>query len=194
MIPPADPATILESPAASGAGAGGSSGPPGGTEGNGATPEAGAPVAQPGDATVSPAFTFLVSLHRAGRALGATLGSTLEQHFDLELRDFLALSMIRRGVRFPSELADGLEVPRDTASRIVHKLLERGLIDRSIDRDDSRRTLLGITEHGLSTRTAVKAAIERTITPLLDDLGDATRDCLTDALERVSQRLLEGNE
>jgi DNA-binding MarR family transcriptional regulator len=192
VIAPAHLATILESPAASGAGAG-SSGPPEGTEANGAAPEGGAPAARPAEATASPAFTFLVSLHRAGRALGATLGSTLEQHFDLDLRDFLALSMIRRGVRFPSELADGLEVPRDTASRIVHKLLERGLIDRSIDRDDSRRTLLGITEHGLSTRTAVKADIERTIMPLLDDLGDATRDCLTEALERVSQRLLEGD-
>lgn len=158
---------------------------------------AGAVAAGAGGATEpppSPAFRFFVQFHRTGRALGATLGRMLERGYDLELRDYLALSMLRRGVRFPSELADGLELPRDTASRIVAKLLDRGLIDRAIDPDDSRRTLLRVTDLGQATRTAIKADIERTIAPLLDDLGEDTRECLTGALERFSQRLLEGTE
>ena len=87
-----------------------------------------------------------------------------------------------RGCHYPTELADQLSITKDMASRVVHKLLDLALIERAIDRADSRRTRLELTPAGRDARAAVKATIQDTIAPLLEELGDEESARLTAGL------------
>lgn len=140
---------------------------------------------------LSPTFRFFVNFWRTGRTLGDTLSSRLGRDHGLDLRDYLVLNSIFKGRRYPTELADHLQIGKDIVSRIVNKLMHEGLIDRSIDAQDSRRTRLAVTAAGLQRRDAIKDTIEHTIAPLLELLGADRRDAMTDSLASFNQLLLE---
>jgi DNA-binding MarR family transcriptional regulator len=103
-----------------------------------------------------------------------------------------ALATIERhGPLTPSELADIEAVKRPTATRIVAKLSDAGLVDRAGDPNDGRVSLVSITPAGSallnemrSRKNAYLASRLRELQP--DDVA---------ALERAAQvleRLLEG--
>lgn len=140
---------------------------------------------------LSPTFRFFVQFWRTGRTLDDTLSAHLARAHGLDLRDYLVLNSIYKGRRYPTELAERLQLGKDVVSRIINKLLKDGLLERSIDARDSRRTRLAVTAAGLERRDAVKETMERTIAPILEGLGAGRRDAMTDALERFNQLLLE---
>lgn len=115
----------------------------------------------------------------------------------MTLRDYIMLSSIFRGIHYPTKLADTLNMPKDMVSRHVNTLLSNELIQRSIDPQDSRRTRLEISAKGLETRTQMRAAIQATIDPILEQLGTAASQQLIASLdgfaELVSAQLIEPN-
>lgn len=73
------------------------------------------------------------------------------------------------------EVAESLQVKHHTASGLVDRTQELGLLDRLRDGDDYRRVRLRLTEHGhrvLRELTAVHMDELRRCGPLLDPLAD----------------------
>src|SRR5436190_23063592 len=68
---------------------------------------------------------------------------------DLSASQTAALATIERhGPLTPSELADLERVQRPTATRIIARLFEAGLVERAGDPDDGRVSLVSITRNG----------------------------------------------
>ncbi|HEX7022311.1 MAG TPA: MarR family transcriptional regulator, partial [Trueperaceae bacterium] len=111
-------------------------------------------------AQLTPAFRFLVGFWKIGQGLGDYLNPLLEDRYDLSLRDYLVLNTIHWGVHYPTELAKRLKMSKDMTSRIIHKLLEAGLLERSIDEEDSRRTRLVASGDGQRRREEIEQTIE----------------------------------
>ncbi|MCA9839321.1 MAG: winged helix-turn-helix transcriptional regulator [Trueperaceae bacterium] len=139
---------------------------------------------------LSKAFRFFLAHWKASRTLYGHLNPVLEERFGLELRDYLVLGSIFRGLHYPSEVADVLGMPRDMVSRILNKLLSKSLLERSIDEQDSRKTLLLITSEGIETRHKIRACIQDMIEPALEQLGQDGSEALIHSLEAFTQQLV----
>lgn len=107
------------------------------------------------------------------------------------MRDFMVLGSIVKGHRHPGEIAGRLHASKFTVSRALQKLEENGLIERTIDPDDSRRVLLTPTKSGLSTRERAIRAMEESLEPLLANLGPDRTDSLISALDLITDHLSE---
>jgi DNA-binding MarR family transcriptional regulator len=104
------------------------------------------------DATLSEAFWSVAHRlrHRTRVALEpwdlspslARALSVLSQHGDIRL----------------SGLADHLRIAARSATEVADDLASRGLAERHADPDDRRATLLSLTEKGISTAAAIRAA------------------------------------
>ncbi|HLR47320.1 MAG TPA: MarR family transcriptional regulator [Deinococcales bacterium] len=141
--------------------------------------------------TETPAQRFFNRFYRANRALGGLLEAAIARDLNLEMRDFMVLSSIVKGHRHPGEIANRLHASKFTVSRALQKLGERGLVERTIDPEDSRRVLLEPTPQGLQTREAAISAMEESLEPLLESLGPDHTDNLITALELITENLTE---
>lgn len=88
-------------------------------------------------------------LPEIGRGLYATLMGDPEIH-DLTLPQIKALIFLyNQGERSMTELATGLAVSLPSASELVDRLTDRGLVVRTIDPTDRRRVLISLTESAI---------------------------------------------
>ena len=88
-----------------------------------------------------------------------------------------------------SDLAAALKLDASTVSRQTHKLVDTGLIERTIDPVDGRACLLAVSERG---REALAAAVSlRTIqlAELLNEWSPRDRGQLTALLDRLADDL-----
>lgn len=139
------------------------------------------------------ASRFFAAHWRIGRTVHDYVNPLLEQTHGLSYRDFLVLAAISRGVRYPTEVAERLRLPKDTTSRILQTLLQAGLVERAIDTQDSRRTRLETTPAGLTLHNEVRGSIEGLLEPFLAGLGDAQEQFL-ELLETLSDQLAASPE
>ena len=94
----------------------------------------------------------------------------------------------RRGALAPSELAELERVKRPTITRVVARLEEAGLVQRTGDPADGRASLVSVTREGSELlrriRTRKNAYLARRLRKLdPDDLGALER--AVDVLERI---------
>lgn len=136
----------------------------------------------------SPTNRFLTAHWRIGRAFNEYLNGLLLERYDLNLKDFLVLAAIDRGAAYPSEVSERLKLPRDMTSRILQTLLKAGLVTRSIDEQDSRRTRLRATEAGRVLHQDVHSELEKLLGPLLAQLGTGGEPFLN-ALDTLNELL-----
>ena len=95
-----------------------------------------------------------------------------------------------RGSLTPSELAELEHVRRPTATRIVARLEEEGLIDRAADPDDGRASLLSVSRDGRDLLRRLRGRKNAYLARRLRELDDGEVEALERAAE-VLERLLE---
>jgi DNA-binding MarR family transcriptional regulator len=110
---------------------------------------------------------------------------------DLGPSQVAALATVERhGPLAPSELASVERIRRPTVTRIVARLAEAGLVERTADPDDGRGALVSVTAEG---RALLKRLRRRKTAYLAQHLGDLDSEDAA-ALERavsVLERMLE---
>jgi DNA-binding MarR family transcriptional regulator len=122
-------------------------------------------------------------LARSARRLRQEAGSELSPSMGSALA-----SIDRHGPITPSELAGHERVQRPTATRVIARLEDLGLIERSPDPSDRRSALLSVTAEGRAllrrSRTRKSQYLARQLSAL--DAADlATLDRAATILERV---------
>ena len=102
-----------------------------------------------------------------------------------------ALATVERyGPLTPSELADREAIKRPTATRIVGKLAEEGLVDRAGDPTDGRVSLVSITQAGTALLHDMRMRKNAYLARRLRELDPGEIAALERAAE-VLERLLE---
>lgn len=94
----------------------------------------------------------------------------------------------RRGPLTPSELADIEHVKRPTATRLVTRLEEEGLVERAADPRDGRACLVSPSAAGRATLHEIRGRKTAYLAQRLDDLSAedvAALERAADVLERV---------
>jgi DNA-binding MarR family transcriptional regulator len=111
---------------------------------------------------------------------------------DLSAALTAALSTVERhGPLTPSELADLERVKRPTATRIVARLAEQGLVARASDPHDRRSSLVSITSSGRSLLRRLRGRKNAYLARRMRELDSADVATLERAVE-VLERMVEG--
>jgi DNA-binding MarR family transcriptional regulator len=133
--------------------------------------------------TTSAAAHLRLVLARTARRLRQEAGT------DLSPSQTAALATIeRRGPLTPSELAAYERIQRPTATRVLARLEEAGLITRAADPSDGRSSLVSLSGDGRALLERLRTRKDAYLARRLDrlDAGDrATLERAADILERL---------
>lgn len=129
-----------------------------------------------------------LAITRTGRRLRQEAGT------DLSPSQASALASIdSHGPLTPSELAQRERVKRPTATRIISRLVEADLIERTSDPADARSALLSASAGGRSVAARMRGRKNAYLAKRLRELEDADLAAVERATE-VLERLLEGEK
>jgi DNA-binding MarR family transcriptional regulator len=98
----------------------------------------------------------------------------------------------RHGPLTPSELATRERIQRPTATRVIARLEEAGLVDRTSDPDDRRSCLVGVAPEGRRLLARVRTRKDAYLSRRLRDL-DADERATLDRAAAILERVLEGD-
>lgn len=133
---------------------------------------------------------FLSSLWQMNRRIKQDIEPRLAQR-QLDMRRFFILSAIRRGTVYPKELSEKLGLPATLLSRYLEQLVQLGFLERQIDRQDSRRTRLSLTESGTQAVDAAAEDIKTYTSQRLQRLDPSRLGLLLESMERLGHPDLE---
>jgi DNA-binding MarR family transcriptional regulator len=105
-------------------------------------------------------------------------------------------TLARRGPLRPGELADLEGVHQTMLSRILAKLTEAGLVERTPDPTDARAALIAVTEKGAELDSRLRAERTRLLAQHLANLPDSESARLMSALtalEALASALFTGS-
>ena len=104
-----------------------------------------------------------------------------------------ALATIERdGPLTPSEVAEAERIQRPTATRIVARLEEAGLVRRTADPADGRSSLVAVTPEGRALLRSLRTRKTAYLAQRLSDLDDREVETLRRAAA-ILERLLESD-
>ncbi|WP_022890491.1 MarR family winged helix-turn-helix transcriptional regulator [Agromyces italicus] len=87
------------------------------------------------------------------------------------------------------ELARVSRVSQPTMTKLVHALGDRGWVRRIPDADDARAWLISTDPRGLAALAAWREELAGALAPTFDDLDDAERAVLAQAVDILRSRL-----
>lgn len=91
-----------------------------------------------------------------------------------------------RGPQGVAALAEAVAVTPPTASRLVDRLIKKGLVRRRTDRNDRRQVRIALTEPGRALIEAVSKRRRREIAELLSTIAPETQRSVVDALAQLA--------
>ena len=94
------------------------------------------------------------------------------QEADISQTEYRILQHLDLGRTIQSDLAFHLAVSKQSVTRLVDPLVERGFITRRVDPDDRRRVIHTITAKGKRALTRTDAVLEKYLMFILQDLDD----------------------
>jgi DNA-binding MarR family transcriptional regulator len=137
------------------------------------------------DAVLDVASRLRLAIARTARRLRQQAGTDLSA----ALTSALATAE-RHGPLTPSELATIEHVKRPTATRIVARLEDQGLVERAADPSDGRSFLVGVTPAGRKLLAHLRTRKNAYLAKRLRELEPADVEALERAAE-VLERMLE---
>jgi DNA-binding MarR family transcriptional regulator len=92
-----------------------------------------------------------------------------------------------RGPQGVATLAEAVAVTPPTASRLVERLVKKGLVRRRTDRHDRRQVRIALTESGRHLIDAVSTRRRQEIATLLDAVAPETQRSVVVALSQLAE-------
>jgi DNA-binding MarR family transcriptional regulator len=109
--------------------------------------------------------------------------------FDLELKDFFALTAIFEGVLYPKLICDRLATNPSDVSRILERLEQMGLVTRALDPDDSRRIRVVLTPQGSATVEQMRRGVAGYLIKALEHLPPEEIEHFAKTMQVFTQNL-----
>ena len=101
----------------------------------------------------------------------------------------VTMYLLHHGRRTVGEIAAGLGVSMPTASELVERLVEAGMVERATDPADRRRVLVGLTPRAEAFGSRLRALRRAQLRAALERLAPAERPTFVRSLEALVEAL-----
>jgi DNA-binding MarR family transcriptional regulator len=91
------------------------------------------------------------------------------------------------------ELAEAMGVTISTASGLVDKLVDNGLVERSTNPDDRRQVLIRLAPAAIEMNAQIKEIRRRQVLSAVDSLDSQQRVCFVDSIQAIARALADLN-
>lgn len=132
------------------------------------------------------ATTFLRTMQRLHQGLGRQLAPLLEGQHGIDFRLYFILMHIEMGAVHPGAISKAIYLPNSVITRHLDQLAERGLLERSLDPDDSRRIKLTLTKEGQRVTKEANRTICNIVGARLERLAVPRRDAFLAAFSDLA--------
>ncbi|EAU43146.1 Transcriptional regulator [Fulvimarina pelagi HTCC2506] len=132
--------------------------------------------------------TSLLAIAKSTRAFIALLLSDIDLHPG---QDQLLVRLLPSEPVSVSVLADDLSVRPSTISKMLDRLIEKGLVERGAHKIDLRRTMVQLTPKGESAREKVFEVWRKLDVDLIGTLNDEERVVLGESLHKIEALLAQ---
>ena len=140
-------------------------------------------------AGAEPAAFFLRTMQRLHQGLLRQVAPVLEQEHGLDFRLYSILRLIDTGVVHPGAISKMTYLPNSVVTRHIDQLAEKGLLERSLDPDDSRRIKLTLTPDGHRLAREANRTICAIVGRPLEHMAASERDAFLNTLVKLADDL-----
>lgn len=120
-------------------------------------------------------------------AVSSKIAKIYEQEFELSIWQWRIIAVLgERAGLTSTEVAQRTLMDKPTVSRAAASLIERGILERHIDRDDRRRAPMQLTDEGQAIYAAVKPRALESERALLEALSNEEISTLHGLLSRLA--------
>ncbi|MEP1145120.1 MAG: MarR family winged helix-turn-helix transcriptional regulator [Henriciella sp.] len=120
-------------------------------------------------------------------AVSSKIAKIYEQEFELSIWQWRIMAVLGEHQGLTStEVAQRTLMDKPTVSRAAASLIERGILERKIDRDDRRRAPMRLTDEGNAIYAAILPRAIESERELLDALSEEEAATLHGLLSRLS--------
>ncbi len=111
-----------------------------------------------------------------------------QQEPSLSMSQLRVLSFLSRNPDISlSEVADYIGITRASASTMIHRLVQKGLVDRQEDPKERRHVMLKLTPSGSDRLEEMRDSTRQTIAHLLDNLNPDELKSISEGLALLGQ-------
>lgn len=138
------------------------------------------------DKLLDQAALYLKTMQQLHQGLARQLAPILEEQYNIDFRLYFILKHIEGGAVHPGAISKAINLPNSVITRHLDQLVERGLLERSLDAEDSRRIKLTLTKDGQRVVRESNRTICGIVGTRLERLAPARRDAFLSAFSALS--------
>jgi DNA-binding MarR family transcriptional regulator len=138
------------------------------------------------DKLLDQAALYLKTMQQLHQGLGRKVAPILEEQFNIDFRLYFILKHIEGGAVHPGAISKAIHLPNSVITRHLDQLVERGLLERSLDAEDSRRIKLTLTKDGQRVVRESNRTICGIVGARLERLAPARRDAFLSAFAALA--------
>jgi DNA-binding MarR family transcriptional regulator len=138
------------------------------------------------DKLLDQAALYLKTMQQLHQGLARQLAPILEAQYNIDFRLYFILKHIEGGTVHPGAISKAIHLPNSVITRHLDQLVERGLLERSLDAEDSRRIKLTLTKDGQRVVRESNRTICGIVGARLERLAPARRDAFLSAFAALA--------
>ena len=120
--------------------------------------------------------TFLRNMYELNISIVQRLSPMLEAQQGIDMRLYFILHIISdQCIVFPSAIAQAIRLPNSLVTKHLDQLAQKGLLERSMDPEDSRRIRVKVTAKGVETMHGADLILAEQVGQRLSRVSDRRR-------------------
>ena len=128
------------------------------------------------------AATYLRNMQQLHQGFARELEPIISAEYGIDFRNYFIIRQIEKGAVHPGAISKLLHLPNSVITRHLDQVVELGLLERSLDPDDSRKIRLTLTKDGQRVAREAHRTICNIIGARLERLAPARREAFLAAL------------
>lgn len=114
-------------------------------------------------------------MHGLNMSIVQELSPILENRQGIDLRLYFILHIVDQGTIYPSAIAQAIRLPNSLVTKHLDQLSQKGLLERSMDPDDSRRIRVSLTSEGIRVMTGADSVLAEQVGERLSRVSEQRR-------------------
>ncbi len=140
------------------------------------------PATSERDTLADQAASYLRDIQQLHRGAARQLTPILADQFGIDFRLYIIIRQIDSGAVHPGAISKLLNLHNSVITRHLDQVVDKGLVERSLDPDDSRKILLTLTKDGQRVAREAHRATCTIVGAQLERLPAAKREAFLSAL------------